>query len=175
MMIGDKKLIIDKDELFIVKDITRSNSAVGNFAVLTNKGVILQMGCVLNDGTYLSNDDLLPDKDEKNGVIRGFKELFTDDISLRNFETYFTFYLDNSDPISVWNRLNDKLSKTSEGKNLVVQQGLKIHAIINLKEDGYGISINDLDKTKHGKKGNVYVLDKKSLLLVMGEKNIKLS
>jgi len=54
-------------------------SPVGKYAIITNKGIILQNGCVLTDGTYIYNDNDLPEINDKHGYIREFKSVFSDD------------------------------------------------------------------------------------------------
>lgn len=146
----EKKVIIDKDQLFIIHKVLGSliETPIGKYAILTNKGIILQRGCILLDGTYISNDDDLPNLNDINGHIRQFKGLFstTCDYVLRDFEFNFCHILENKNVNQVWKRIDSKLSDSWQGKDLVINHNLKIHSIINLHRNSYGICLNDEKK-----------------------------
>lgn len=116
-------------------------TAVGKYAILTNKSVILQKGCILSDATYISNDDELPNLNDSNGHIRQFKGLFSTDDDLKDFEFNFCHILENKSVSKVWDRLNSKLSDSWQGKDLIINHKLEIHSIINLHKNSYGTSL----------------------------------
>lgn len=49
-VVNIKKIIIDKDQLWIIHKVLDSltKTPVGKYAILTNKAIILQRGCVLS-------------------------------------------------------------------------------------------------------------------------------
>lgn len=172
----EKKIIIDKDQLWIIHNVLGSltETPIGKYALITNKGIILQNGCVLSDGTYISNDDELPDFDDTNGHIRQFKCLFStvNDFSLRDFEFNFCNILENKNVEQIWKRIDAKLSSSWEGKDLVINHNVKIHSIINLHRNSYGICLNDEKKTRLGNEAIISVSNKKCFILEINNEKI---
>lgn len=145
-----EKLMFDKNQLWIIHRVSYSlvKTPVGKYAIITNNGIILQNGCVLTDGTYISNDDDLPDINDKYGYIREFKNCFSDDDDiLENFEFNFCNILENKNVEQIFNDINIKIEK----------HNIKIHSIVNLHTNSYGICLNDKNKKKLGNKGNIFV------------------
>lgn len=166
-----KKVIIDKDQLFVLHKVLGSltETPVGKYAILTNKGIILQRGCILLDGTYIENDDDLPNLNDTNGHIRQFKILFNTvldgDYFLKNFEYNFCHILENENVHKIWKDIQNKLSNSWQGKDLVNNHKIRIHSIINLHRNSYGICLNDEKKKKLGNQGIIYVANKSHLIL----------
>ena len=106
-----------------------------------------------------------------NGHIRQFKGLFstTCDYVLRDFEFNFCHILENKNVNQVWKRIDSKLSDSWQGKDLVINHNLKIHSIINLHRNSYGICLNDEKKNMLGNQGIIYVSNKSCLILDTNE------
>ena len=171
----EKKIIIDKDQLWIIHNVLGSltETPIGKYAIITNKGIILQNGCVLPDGTYISNDDELPNIGDKNGHIRYFKSLFSTDsnYNLKDFEFNFCNILENKNTTQVWKRIDHKLSRSWQGKDLVINCNVKIHSIINLHRNSYGICLNDEKKTRLGNEAIISVSNKMFILEIKNDRN----
>lgn len=168
----EKKIIFDKNQLWVIHNVLgeKTKSPVGKFAILTNKGLILQIGGILNNGTYISDENLLPMSNHRNGngEIRLFKELIGNcegQQSLKSFEMNFCNIMSYSKNSDSWDRINNLLSTTYEGKSLVQHHGFKIHSIINLEKDGYGISTSNDKKIEVGSNTTIYCLNNSSLIL----------
>lgn len=171
-----KILIIKKDQIWVIQNIlgTKIESPVGTYAIITNKGIILENGCVLNDGSYISKDDDLPNVNDCNGHIRQFKCLFSDFdyYRLNDFKTKFCNVLKLKNRKLSWKFIKDKLHNSWQGKDLIINYGLKIHSIINVDVMAYGISLNNDKYDVIGNEGFISVVNKANFILEINKKII---
>lgn len=153
-----KRVIIEQELIWILDSIldVEKKTSVGKYAIITNSGIILQKGCILLNGNYIANDDDLPNVNQPDGHIREFKELFCNDGGiLDNFEFNFCTILENNNVNEIWTYIN-KLSKKTK---------IKIHSIINLHHNSYGICLNNKSKKKIGNHGIIFVVNKSFFIL----------
>ena len=168
-----EKLIIDTSEMKIVLFNGEKIDPVGKYAVFTNKGVVLQSGCIQYDGTYISKNENIPE-----GPIRTFKEVFTfpNDYSraLNTFEDIFCHTLSQDDAHKTWDTIHKKVLLSTKGKDLIDRKDFKIHCIVNLKMGQYGIYKGDT-KDRLGYKGVIYLSKDNRLTLITNSKKIELN
>ena len=168
---------------------------LGEVAILTNHGVILENGGISFDGVHYDNDDKLPvyhptyynvtalnSNPHPHDTLYQFKMLFTDGEALQqlNFGNYFKnkfkSFLNESNIDNVMRDIENKL-ETSEGQQLIAQKNFKIYAIVNMRaKNRYrwsGIYITNKNQNA-GRDGVVY-LNKSSLVLVAGNIKVDLS
>lgn len=176
-MLSRARICISTKQCQLYKIVMGQTSAVGEFAIVTNHGIILTHGAIINDpinGAYYRKDS------ELTGSLLAFKLLFTegtgDCINSTEFLVGFYKAMSPHSAEMVWTTINDLLSASGAGH---VRKNLKIHAIINMKRGCYGISYNDhVDKQMGSplKEGTVtFDKTKRSLVLEVNRKRLILS
>ena len=170
-----KKIIIEKDQIFVIHKILGSTTKtpVGKYAIITNKAIILENGCVLNNGTYISTNEDLPTVTEKYGYVRQFKCLFSnyDHYGLNDFQNNFCNILKVNNKKLTWRYIDNKLHKSWQGKDLILNHDLRIHSIINLNRMGYGISLNNEKHDIIGNTGIISIVKESYLMLEIESQN----
>jgi len=145
-----------------------SGEAVGDFAIVTNQGIILTNGAVAVGGFHYKRNTVLPEVQETNGSLRAFKNLFVDPIthSLDDFALEFAKFAKLRDA-DLWSIIQRKMEQTG-GDDLV------IHAFINLsRHSTYGISLGPKKRCDLGiHEGYVYHDAEKQCLVIHTEKGL---
>lgn len=171
----NKKVIIKKTQLWVEYNTPNGlkESPVGNYAILSNRGIILQIGGILQNGDYISKNINLPDVDDDNGDIRRFKNIFSNSNELNDFNDKFSDLIDKKNPKRCWDDINRLLERTANGRTLV-SNGFKIYGIINVQKYSFGITLNNDRKTKLENEAIIYSVNESYLTLVINGKKIDL-
>ena len=124
-------------------------SALGEVAILTNVGAIMQNGAINSNGFKYHQDSHLPrEYKDEHSVLRQFKELFIPKMnnlsSLEGFEDSLLTDLATKKSDYAWKNINRRLTQTEGGKIFSsIHKGFRIYAIVCMRKGCYGISINE--------------------------------